>query len=125
MKSKILFILCLLFGLMMINSGLSKFTNHMPAMEMPEPATQLMGAMIASGWLFALVGIVEMIGGLLIIIPKTRALGAAMILPIMVGIILFNAFLAPANLIITLVMGAILAWVIYENRTKYAHLIEN
>ena len=125
MKSKILFILCLLFGLMMINSGLSKFTNHMPTMDMPEAATKLIAAMIESKWLFALVGIVEMVGGLLIIIPKTRALGAAIILPVMVGIILFNAVLAPSNLIITLIMGIILAWVIWENRTKYAHLIEN
>jgi uncharacterized membrane protein YphA (DoxX/SURF4 family) len=38
-------------------------------------------------WLMPLVGIVEVIGGLLFIFPKTRALGAIVILPVMVGIV--------------------------------------
>ncbi len=125
MKSKILFIISFLFGAMMINSGLNKFLNYMPEMEMPEAASNLIGAFIASEWLFPLIAIVEIIGGVLIIIPKTRALGAAMILPIMVGILLFNIFLAPSNLGISIVLSVILAWIIWENRKKYNHLIEN
>ncbi|WP_350284758.1 DoxX family membrane protein [uncultured Croceitalea sp.] len=119
MKNKILFVISLLFGLMMLNSGISKFTNHMPAIEMPEAATNLIGAMIASGWLFALVGIVEIIGGLLIAIPKYRAFGAIVILPITIGIFLFNIFLAPANTIISIVLLLINLWVLWENRSKY------
>jgi hypothetical protein len=38
-------------------------------------------------WLMPLVGTVEVIGGLLFIFPKTRALGAIVILPVMVGIV--------------------------------------
>lgn len=125
MKSKILFVISLLFGAMMINSGLNKFLDYMPAMEMPEAAGNLIGAFIASEWLFPLIAIVEIIGGILIVIPKTRALGAAMILPIMVGILLFNITLAPSNLGISIVLSVILGWIIWENRNKYNHLIEN
>lgn len=125
MKSKILFVISLLFGAMMINSGLNKFLDYMPAMEMPEAAGNLIGAFIASEWLFPSIAIVEIIGGILIVIPKTRALGAAMILPIMVGILLFNITLAPSNLGISIVLSVILGWIIWENRNKYNHLIEN
>ncbi|HCO85795.1 MAG TPA: DoxX family protein, partial [Arenibacter sp.] len=43
MKNKILTVLCILFGLMMINSGLNKFFNYMPMPEMSEEMMQIMG----------------------------------------------------------------------------------
>ena len=47
MKQKILFVLCLLFGLMFINAGLNKFLNYMPVPEeMPEDSMQLFTAMM-------------------------------------------------------------------------------
>ena len=86
MKNKILTALCILFGLMMINSGLNKFFNYMPMPEMSEEMMQIMGGFMTIKWIFPLVAIIEIIGGALIAIPKTRALGALVILPVMVGI---------------------------------------
>ena len=43
MKAKILFVLCLLFGLMFINAGLNKFFNYMPMpKDMPENSMEKM-----------------------------------------------------------------------------------
>lgn len=123
MKNKILFVISLLFGLMMLNSGLNKFFHYM-AMEMPEEATQIIGAFIASGWLWPLVAIVEIVGGILFIIPKYRALGAIIIFPIIVGIFLFNATLAPVMLPVAAALLVINLWVIWENRNKYLPIIE-
>lgn len=82
MKKKILFILCLLFGLMFINAGLNKFFNYMPAPDdIPENMIQLMGAIDQFGWLMPLIGLVEVLGGILIILPKTRALGPSLFSP--------------------------------------------
>ncbi|MFD2037495.1 DoxX family membrane protein, partial [Belliella marina] len=75
MKNKILTVLCVLFGLMMLNAGLNKFFNYMPMPEMSEEMMQVMGALVAIKWIFPLVAIIEIIGGILIAIPKTRALG--------------------------------------------------
>ncbi|WP_144080081.1 hypothetical protein [Flectobacillus major] len=47
-------------------------------------------AFIEIGWLMLLVGLAEIIGGQLIIIPRTRALEALIIFPVMVGIFLTN-----------------------------------
>ncbi|MFP5081788.1 DoxX family membrane protein [Pedobacter sp. JCM 36344] len=124
MKSKILFVICLLFGLMFINAGLNKFLNYLPMpKDLPESMTKVMGAFMQISWFFPLVGLIEIIGGILFIIPKFRALGAIIILPVMVGILLLNIFDAPSGLAIALVMFAINIWVIIENRAKYMPLV--
>jgi|SRR6476469_2942973 len=124
MKNKILFVLCLLFGLMFINAGLNKFLNYMPMpKDLPESMMKVMGAFMQIGWLMPLVGIAEIIGGILMIIPKTRALGAIVCLPVMIGILLTNIYHAPSGLPLVLVMLAILVWVLIENREKYLPLV--
>ena len=125
MKQKILFVLSLLFGLMFINSGLNKFLNYMPMPEnLPEKMMSAMTAMMEIGWLMPLVGFAEILGGLLFIIPKTRALGAVVIFPVMIGIMLTNILQAPSGLLIASVLFAINLWVIYENREAYQPMIK-
>lgn len=75
------------------------------------------------GWLLPLVGAAEIIGGNLFIIPKTRALGALVIFPVMVGILLTHIITMPSGLGLALVLMAINLWVIYENREKYLPMI--
>lgn len=125
MKNKITFVLSLLFGLMFINAGLNKFLNYMPMPEnLPEKMMKAMAAFMEIGWLLPLVGTFEVLGGLLIIIPRTRALGALMIFPIMVGIVLTNIVQDSSGLPIAGVLSAILIWIMYDNREKYAPLFK-
>ncbi|MDO6674583.1 DoxX family protein [Tenacibaculum sp. 1B UA] len=125
MKQKILFVLSLLFGLMFINSGLNKFLNYMPMPEeLPEKMMSAMTAMMEIGWLMPLVGIIEILGGILFIIPKTRALGAVVIFPVMIGIMLTNIFQAPSGLPIAIALFAINLWVIYENCDAYKPMVK-
>lgn len=124
MKNKILMVLSVLFGLMFMNAGLNKFFNYMPVPEdLPEGLMRVMGAFMEIGWLLPLVGVVEILGGLLFLLPKFRALGAVMLFPIMIGILLTHILNAPSGLPMALVLFAILLWVLYENRAKYAALI--
>ena len=125
MKNKILFVVCLLFGLMFINAGLNKFFNYMPMPEdMPEESVKLMTSFAEIGWLLPLTGLIEVVGGLLFIIPKFRALGAIIILPVMVGILLINIINIPSGLPVAAVLFAINIWVLFENRNKYKALID-
>jgi uncharacterized membrane protein YphA (DoxX/SURF4 family) len=125
MKNKILFVISLLFGLMFINAGLNKFLNYMPMPEeMPASMMELMEAFMKISWLMPLVGVVEVIGGVLFIIPKTRALGAIIILPVMVGILLVNTINEPSGLPLASTLIAINVWVIYENREKYLPMVK-
>ncbi|WP_312171736.1 DoxX family protein [Chryseobacterium sp.] len=119
------FILSLLFGLMFINAGLNKFFNYMP-MEKPTPEQmKVLSAFGEIAWLMPLVGAVEVIGGLLFIFPKTRALGAIVILPVMVGIVahVFTLDKSPSMMATVGVMFLINLWMIIDNREKYKHLV--
>jgi putative oxidoreductase len=124
MKNKILLVLCILFGLMFINSGLNKFLQYMPMPEdMPQYMLYSFGAMMTIGWLLPLIAIVEIMGGILFMMPKYRALGAIMIFPIMVGILLTH--IAAANGIpVAIVLMAINLWVIIDNKEKYMPMIK-
>lgn len=123
MKNKILFVISLLFGLMFINSGLNKIFQYMPMpKDMPENMVKLVEAFATITWLMPLIAVVEVIGGVLVIIPKYRALGAIMIFPVMIGILLTHIFNAPSGLPIALILSAVLAWIMIDNRAKYAAL---
>jgi len=123
-KNRVLFIVALLFGLFFINAGLDKFFHYMPVpKELPEKMLKAFTAFMEIGWLLPLVGLAEIIGGLFIIIPRMRALGALIIFPIMVGIFLTNIVQDKSGLPIALIFSAILTWIIYENREKYLPLI--
>lgn len=124
MKQKIIFGLSLLTGLMLINAGLNKFLNYIPVPDdLPENMKKINDAFMEIGWLLPLIGAAEILGGILFIIPKTRALGALVILPVMVGILLTHIIIMPAGLGMAIVLMAINLWVIYENREKYLPMI--
>ncbi len=124
MKKKILFGISFLFGLMFINAGLNKFFNYMPMpKDLPESMMKIMNAFMAISWLMPLIAIAEIVGGILFITNKYRALGAIIIFPVMIGILLTNIINAPSGLPIALVLFAINLWVIIENRAKYLPMI--
>lgn len=117
------FIICLLFGLMFLNAGLNKLFQYMPMQPMEGEMARVMEAFMTIKWLMPLVAVVEILGGLLFIFPKTRALGAIVILPVMVGIVLHNAMYMPSGLLIAGIMFLINIWIIADNRKKYNALV--
>src|SRR5665647_1040005 len=124
MKTKILLVVSILFGLMFITAGINKFFNYIPVpADMPEKMMNAMKAIMEIGWLLPLIAVAEITGGILFMIPKYRALGAIVIFPVMIGILLTNIFIAPSGLPIALVLLAINLWVIIENRAKYLPMI--
>jgi len=114
-------ILFSLFALMFINAGLDKFFHYMPMPEnMPEEMQKVGTAFMQIPWLMPLVGITEIIGGILVLYPKTRTLGAIVLLPVMVGIITHNFTVAPSGsgIGVGLVMLVINIWLLFDNKEK-------
>jgi len=116
-------ILCVLFGLMFINAGLDKFFHYMPMPQLEGEILKVAEAMVQIKWLLPLVATIEVVGGLLFIFPKTRALGAIVILPVMVGIVIHNANYMPSGLAIAGVLFLIDLWMIGDNWNKYKALV--
>lgn len=126
MKRKINFVIFLLFGLMFINSGLNKFFNYMPepAEGEYEQSDAMWAALLEVGWIFPLVAIIEILSGVLFIIPKYRALGALLLFPVMVGVQIMHFTVYQPLIPMGLVLLAIHLWAIYDNREKYLPLVK-
>jgi putative oxidoreductase len=123
MKEKILLVLTILFGLGMVVFGANKLVPFIDMKPTPEQM-ELFGAFGKIGWIMPLVGVVEIIGGILIAIPKTRALGAIVILPVVVGILAHNLMHEPAALGMTAVFVVINAWAIIDSKDKYLPMVK-
>lgn len=124
MKQKAYNVISILFGLLLMNGGLNKFLNYMPVPEgLPEALVKDNLALMEIEWLMPLLGFAEVLGGILVLFPKTRALGALVLFPVMVGILLTHIFVAPEGLVIAFTIWAILLWIIFENRSKYLNLL--
>jgi uncharacterized membrane protein YphA (DoxX/SURF4 family) len=124
MRKKIFFVVSILFGLMMINSGLNKIFHYLPMPEkMPEAMLETFKSFMQIGWLFPLIAVVEISGGILFMIPRFRALGAIMLLPILIGVLLFHSIQAPQGILMAVILLGINIWAIAEDWNKYLPLI--
>ena len=110
---KILFYIPILFlAGMMIYGSISKFQKPNAAPEdVIEKAQEFVekdkasiatlvlyvGGMRQTGYAWLLVGIAELLFGILLIIPKTRLIGCLALLPITLNILLFHIFLEPEH----------------------------
>ena len=80
-----------------------------------------MGGLAATGYFFPVLKIVEITGGLLLLIRKLPALALVLLAPIVVQIFLFHAFLEPEGLVLAVPLLAIEAYLgfgVYRDRFK-------
>ncbi len=79
-----------LLAILMLVFGLNKFFNFIPVTPPVDPtAQQFLGTMFTS-YLFVVVALAEIVGGILLLLPKTRFLGWLVLLPIIFNIIAFH-----------------------------------
>ena len=105
----------LLMGLMFFVFGLNGFLNFIPQPKepMPEGAVAFAGALMQTGYMMPLVMGTQLIVGVLLLANRFVPLALALIAPIIVGIVSFHLFLAPATIgpgVGVLVLELYLAW---------------
>jgi putative oxidoreductase len=117
--------LAIILGLAMVIFGADKIFHFMPMPELTPAQIAFFGNFMAITWLRPLVAIGEILGGLALIYPKTRALGAVMLFPILLGILSHNLTMDMSGIVMGGPLFAILAWIIYDNRAKYMPMISS
>lgn len=122
MNSKLSMVLRIFLGLLLVVFGANKFLGFMPAMELPAPAGNLMGAMMESGYLFKLIGATEIVVGLLLLVKKWVPLALVVLAPISVNIVFFHLFLAPEGIAPAAVVALLNIVLIYANWDRYKSL---
>ena len=105
----------ILMGLMFFVFGLNGFLNFIPQPKTPPPkaAADFATALMQTGYMMRLVMGTQLLVGVLLLLNRFVPLALALIAPILVGIITFHLFLAPATIgpgIVALILEVYLAW---------------
>ena len=97
----------LLLGLAFFVFGLNGFLHFIPQPPMAGPAADFAGALFMTGYMFPLIKGTEVIAGLLLLSNRYVPLSLALLAPVVVNIVAFHAFLAPAGLALPIVLLAL------------------
>jgi uncharacterized membrane protein YphA (DoxX/SURF4 family) len=104
-----------LLGLIFFVFGLNGFLHFMPNPPPTPAAGAFFGALIATGYMFALIFGTQVLGGALLLLNLAVPFALVILAPVIVNIIGFHLFLSPVpvQIVIALVVAvleAILAW---------------
>ena len=108
----------LLLGLLFVMSSVVVLFNLIKAPPIPEgtPAAMFMGALGPTGYM-TFIKVCELVGGILVAIPRTRNFGLLILGPIIVNILAFHIFIMKGQtlfdpiLIIIVLLALYLLWV--------------
>jgi hypothetical protein len=104
--------------------GLNGFLSFLP---MPAPsglAAVFMGGLGATGYFFPLLKGTEVVAGLLLLGNRYVPLALTVLAPIVLNIVLFHAFLAPAGIALPLAIAALGVYLAYSERAVFAPLLQ-
>ncbi len=117
----------IILGGIFIFYGLNYYFGFIPVKSPEEGSTAaaFIGALYTSGFL-AFIKALEVIGGVLVAIPKTRNFGLLILIPIILNIVVFNVYIANAGLQFEVVLISILAaLLVFKERHAFARLLGN
>ncbi len=102
-----------LLGILFFVFGLNGFFGFLPEPELPPDGEAFVGALIGTGYMWPLIKATEAVCGFFLLIGRFVPLALTVLAPVVLNIVLFDAFLAPSGLVIGLVaaaLGLFLAW---------------
>ena len=117
-----------LLGLMFAAFALMFFLGMMPPQDAPpegSPQAMFMGAFFPTGYL-SFVKALELIGGILVAIPKTRNFGLLVLGPIIVNILAFHVFINKGATLadpVLIVICLIAAFLLLAERKAFGGLL--
>jgi putative oxidoreductase len=120
-------IVAVLLGLVFLVASIPFLLNLAPMPKMPEgtPIAHFMAAFGPTGY-FTFIKVFELVGGILVMIPRLRNIGLLILGPIIVNIIANSAFIAgPSSFANPLLIVAIICalFLLWNARAKFAGLL--
>jgi len=111
----------ILLGSIFVVFGLNGFLHFLPQPPMPEAAGAFFGALAATGYMLPLVFGAQLVGGGLVLAAMVP-LGVAILAPVIVNIVFFHLFLAPAGMGPAVVVTVLALFLTWAHRDAYAVL---
>lgn len=122
MNSMFTKIIRIALGLALVVFGANKFLHFIP-MEPPTGAAgEFMNSLGATGYIFPIVGMLEVVIGALLLLKKWVAFGLILLAPISINILLFHLFLDIPGVAVALLVTIFNGVLIYKHWQQYKPL---
>jgi len=113
-----------LLGLAFFVFGLNGFLHFLPQPPLSGPPANFAGALFATGYMFPLIKGTEVVASILLLSNRFVPLALAVLAPVLVNIVAFHAFLAPAGLALPLVLLALELYLARSYRDAFAPMLQ-
>ena len=112
-----------LLGIVVVVFGSNAFLHFIPTPPLQGQAGAFIGALIASGYIYA-VAMLQIVGGLLLLIGRFVPLGLALLSPIIVNIMLYHICLDPSGLPVAIFVSLLALFLLWVYRDRFAVLLK-
>ena len=113
-----------LLGLIFVVFGSNIFLHFIPMPPLPATlAGDFSKALMQSHYIYV-VGLLQVIGGLLLLIGRYVPLGLMLLGPVIVNILLFHIFLEPTGLPVAIVVSVLALFLLWRHRANFAGLVK-
>src|SRR5213594_2015018 len=113
-----------LLGLIFVVFGSNIFLHFIPMPPLPATLAGDFSKALAQSHYMDVVGLLQVIGGLLLLIGRYVPLGLTLLGPVIVNILLFHIFLAPSGLPLAVVVAILSLFLLWRYRTNFAGLVK-
>lgn len=113
-----------LLGLMFAVFGSNVFLHFIPMPPLPATlAGDFSKALMQSHYVYV-IGLLQVLGGLLLLIGRYVPLGLTLLGPVIVNILLFHIFLDPKGLAIAILVSVLALFLLWRYRSNFAGLVK-
>src|SRR5262245_15791814 len=114
----------ILLGLMFLVFGLNGFLNFIPQpKDIPQEIITVMGALMKAGYMTVVSG-AEVLTAVLLLMNRFVPLALALLAPIIVGILTFHIFMAPATIVPGIIVTAMELYLAWAYRGAFRPMLE-
>ena len=122
MNSQFSLLVRLTLGIILVVFGSNKFLHFIPLPPPTGAAADFMNSLGATGYIFPIVGILEVCIGVLLLLKKWIAFALILLAPISINILLFHLFLDIPGVSAALLVAALNGILMYKHWKQYTPL---
>ena len=111
-------------GLVFATLGLNKLVPFLPQPPISGAPAAFFGALFATGYMIPLIAVTEIAASLMLLTGLLVPLGLTLLAPVIVNILAFHLFLAPAGLVLPALVLALELYLAWAYRDAFAPMLK-